>query len=43
MCNGSEVKVRLALACVACDIPASGKVCGFLGCNALLEVLQEIK
>ena len=34
--NGSEVTVRLALVCVACDIPASRKVCGFLGFNALL-------
>ena len=36
MCNGSEVTVRLALSCVACDMPASRKVCGFLGHNALL-------
>lgn len=36
MRNGSEVTVRLALACVACDMPASRKVCGFLGHNALL-------
>ena len=26
-----SVKVRCALLCVACDIPASKKVCGFLG------------
>ena len=28
------IKIRLALACVACDIPASIKVCGFLSHNA---------
>ena len=27
---GTVVKVRVALSCVACDIPASRKVCGFL-------------
>lgn len=27
----NPVKVRLALCCVACDIPASRKVSGFLG------------
>lgn len=32
--NGSAVTVRLARPCVACDIPASRKVCGFLGHNA---------
>ena len=26
-----EVPVRLALTCVACDIPAARKVCGFFG------------
>ena len=30
------VVVKLALTCVACDIPASRKVCGFLGHNASL-------
>ena len=34
-CN-SEITIRLALCCVACDIPASRKVCGFLGHNASL-------
>ena len=28
------VLVRCALLCVACDIPASRKVCGFLGHSA---------
>lgn len=42
MCNGSEVTVRLALSCVACDMPASRKVCGFLGHNALLARLQQV-
>ena len=36
MCNGSEVTVQLALACVARDMPASCKVCRFLGHNAML-------
>ena len=35
-CDGLEVTFRLALSCVACDIPASRKVCGFLGHNATL-------
>ena len=34
--SNSVVTIRLALSCVTCDIPASGKVCGFLGRNALL-------
>ena len=29
-----EITIRLALTCVACDLPASRKVCGFLGHNA---------
>ena len=28
--------VRAALMCVACDIPAARKVCGFVPCNAFL-------
>ena len=32
--GGTNVTVRLALACVVCDMPASRKVCGFLGHNA---------
>ena len=34
--NKSIVTVKLALTCVACDIPASRKVCGFLSHNASL-------
>ena len=30
------VTVKLALTCIACDMPASRKVCGFLGHNASL-------
>jgi len=32
----TTVTVKLALTCIACDIPASRKVCGFLGHNASL-------
>ena len=32
--NGTIVNFRVALSCVSCDIPASRKVCGFLGHNA---------
>ena len=31
-----HICVRLALTCIACDIPASRKVCGFLGHAACL-------
>ena len=34
--QGIPVTIRLALSCVACDIPASRKVCGFLSHNANL-------
>lgn len=34
--NNSVITIRLALTCVTCDIPASRKVCGFLGHNATL-------
>lgn len=34
ICNGTPVTFRVALSCVSCDIPASRKVCGFLGHNA---------
>lgn len=30
------ITIRLALTCIACDIPASRKVCGFLGHSANL-------
>lgn len=36
MHDKSTVTVKLALTCVACDIPASRKVCGFLGHKASL-------
>ena len=32
--SNMPIKIRLARTCVACDIPASRKVCGFLGQNA---------
>lgn len=41
-----HIHVRLALSCVACDIPASRKVCGFVGHNARLgcnKCLKEFK
>ena len=31
--SGSYITIRLVLTCVSCDIPASRKVCGFLGHN----------
>ena len=33
---GNSITIRLALTCVSCDIPATRKVCGFLGHNATL-------
>lgn len=49
--NGIDVQIRAALSCIACDIPASRKVCGFvghntkLGCNKCLKefLIQENK
>ena len=41
-----DINVLLALSCVACDIPASRKVCGFVGHNARLgcnKCLKEFK
>ena len=35
--------IRLALACVACDIPATRKVCGFLGHRATLGCNKCLK
>ena len=41
--------IRLALTCVACDIPASCKVCGFLGhratfgCNKCYKTFKHVK
>lgn len=34
--QGVQVPIRIALTCIACDIPASRKVCGFLGHHASL-------
>jgi uncharacterized C2H2 Zn-finger protein len=39
--QGVQITVRLALSCVSCDIPASRKVCGFLGHNSTLECLKR--
>ena len=45
-CLGVEITVKLALSCVACDIPASRKVSGFLGhtaalgCNKCMKVFS---
>ena len=36
--QGFAVPVRLALTCVACDIPATRKVCGFMSHNAAINV-----
>ena len=38
-----EVLVRCALLCVACDLPASRKVCGFLGHSATLGCSKCMK
>ena len=46
--HGTALKARVALSCVACDIPASRKVCGFLshnasqGCNKCLKSFLSI-
>ena len=43
---GIDITVKLALSCVACDIPASRKVSGFLGhtaalgCNKCMKVFS---
>ena len=41
--NGSSVLVRAALTCVACDIPAARKVCGFVGHSATLACSKCLK
>ena len=41
--DGSEIKIRLAVTCIACDIPASRKLCGFLGHNATLGCNKCLK
>lgn len=40
---GASVIVRAALTCVACDIPAARKVCGFVGHNARLACSKCLK
>ena len=42
-CNHVQVNVRVALSCIACDIPASRKVSGFLGHNATLACNKCLK
>ena len=39
----SVKKIRCALMCVACDIPAGWKICGFLGHNARLGCSRCLK
>ena len=39
----SVKKIRCALMCVACDIPAGRKICGFLGHNARLGCSRCLK
>lgn len=45
----TSVTVRLALTCIACDIPASRKVCGFLShratlaCNKCMKVFPHVQ
>lgn len=41
--TGVFICVKLALSCVTCDIPASRKVCGFLGHNATLACNKCLK
>ena len=41
--NGTSVTFRVALSCVSCDLPASRKVCGFLGHNARLGCNKCLK
>ena len=39
--NGMQVLVRAALLCVACDIPAARKVCGFVGHRGCSKCLHS--
>ena len=41
--SGVETFVRVALSCVACDIPATRKVCGLLGIRATLGCNKCLK
>ena len=38
-----EILIRCALLCVACDLPAGRKVCGFLGHSATLGCSRCLK
>ena len=40
--HGTSMTARLALTCVACDIPAGRKICGFLGHNDVINVLNHL-
>ena len=41
--EGVQVRIRVALTCIACDIPASRKVSGFIGHNASLACNKCLK
>ena len=41
--DNSVVCIKLALSCITCDIPATRKVCGFLGHNATLGCNKCLK
>ena len=41
--DNSIVCIKLALSCITCDIPATRKVCGFLGHNATLGCNKCLK
>lgn len=41
--EGVQVNIRVALSCIACDIPASRKVSGFVGHNASLACNKCLK
>lgn len=41
--SGVPTVIRVALSCVACDIPATRKVCGFLGIRATLGCNKCLK
>ena len=39
--HGNSISIKLALACVTSDIPATRKVCGFLNHNAAFKCLKQ--
>ena len=41
--EGTRITIRIVLSCVACDIPATRKVCGFLGHRATLGCHKCLK